>query len=446
MVRSKFLSAVNRPTDPAGLAVLRILYGLLTCFSTVRFIMNGWLEAFYVTPDFHFKFLGAEWAVVPSVDVLYGLMLLMIVCSTFITLGLFFRVATGIYVACFTYIELLDVANYLNHYYLASLLGLLLLCTPADAAYSLRGTKGPIARWPYLLLRAQLAIVYFYAAAAKFNTDWLMHGQPLGIWLNARTEVPVIGSLFQYPEAALAMSWGGFLYDSTIVFWLLWARTRALAYAGVVIFHVMTGVLFNIGIFPWIMIIATTIFFQPAWPRRFTGSLSLAGTLRGQLSTPTVPLLILWLTFQIAWPARSFLYEGPVNWHEQGMRFSWKVMVREKSGDVTFRVRHRARQREELVPPARYLTSAQEREMSGQPDLILQLANHIAEEYRTKGMEDVEVRADAWVSWNGRVPARLIDPKIDLTTVQDDLTPAAWILPAPSTEPVQLTPRRITTP
>ena len=441
MNTAHLVNRLNSPTDSAGLGVFRVLFGALGVYSSVRFIASGWVEAFFVKPDFHFKFLGAHWATVPSHTTLYVIFAVMAVSAFLVMLGILFRASLLVYILCFTYIELLDVTNYLNHYYLVSLLGLVLIFTPADAAYAVKGRPGCIGRWSYWLLRVQVAIVYFYAAAAKINTDWLQHGQPLGIWLNARMDIPLIGQYLQHPEVALAMSWSGFLYDATIVLWLIYARTRPVAYVAVVVFHAFTGLLFNIGMFPWIMIAATTIFFEPAWPRRWTPPISHKQGIQGGLTPRMLPLLVLWLSFQLAWPARGYLYEGPVNWHEQGMRFAWRVMVREKSGDTTFRVKHRDRSREELVPPARYLTSAQEREMSGQPDLILQLAHHIAADYRDRGHQDVQVRVDAWVSWNGRPPALLIEPSVNLATVQDSLAPAAWILPAPSTSPARLTPK-----
>ena len=39
-------------------------------------------------------------------------------------------------------------------------------------------------------------------------------------------------------------------------------------YAAVVIFHVATGLLFPIGVFPLVMIVLTTVFFAHDWPRR----------------------------------------------------------------------------------------------------------------------------------------------------------------------------------
>ena len=87
---------------------------------------------------------------------------------------------------------------------------------------------------------------------------------------------------------------------------------------------------------------------------------------------------------QILVPLRAHLYGGNVLWHEQGMRFSWRVMARAKNGSVTFIVRDPRDGRQWHVSPAKYLTRIQEREMAVQPDLILQLAHHIAREFEAR--------------------------------------------------------------
>jgi hypothetical protein len=111
-------------------------------------------------------------------------------------------------------------------------------------------------------------------------------------------------------------------------------------------------------------------------------------------------------------------------------------MVREKNGSITYRVRWRDAEREVQVPPSKYLTSHQEREMSGQPDLILQLAHRIADDFRSRGYEDVEVRADALVSLNGRHAAPMIDPEVDLARQPDTLALMSWIEPRPEVDPL----------
>jgi hypothetical protein len=118
------------------------------------------------------------------------------------------------------------------------------------------------------------------------------------------------------------------------------------------------------------------------------------------------------------------------------MRYSWRVMVREKNGSIRYRVRWRGAEREVQVPPSQYLTSHQEREMSGQPDMILQLARRVANDFEARGHEDVEVRVDALVSLNGRRAAPMIDPDVDLAHESDTVAVMPWIAPSPPGDPL----------
>ena len=109
-------------------------------------------------------------------------------------------------------------------------------------------------------------------------------------------------------------------------------------------------------------------------------------------------------------------------------------MLREKTGRVQYRgVKQDGASL--FVSPRRYLTEDQYREMSGQPDLILQLAHHIAKDFNTQGVGPVQVYADALVSLNGRRARLLIYPDVDLTQVIDGVAPATWITPAPNEPP-----------
>ena len=143
---------------------------------------------------------------------------------------------------------------------------------------------------------------------------------------------------------------------------------------------------------------------------------------------------------QAALPLRFLAYGGNVLWHEQGMRFSWRVMVRVKGGGTTFVVRNKETGRTWHVSPSEYLNPLQEAEMSSQPDLILQLAHHIRRDLDDRGLGPVEIRADSHVTLNGRRSARLIDPNVDLTTIRDGLTRAHWVLPAPPQAPPRTRP------
>lgn len=438
-------SLARERRDLASLALFRVLFGLLVAWSAARFLLNGWVERFFVTPTYFFKYWGFEWLTVPGEVALYAMFGALVALGLMVAAGLFYRVAIVATFLIFTAIELMDVTNYLNHYYLVSLLALLMSFMPLEGMWSLdahldpRKRRDTIGAWAVWLMRFQVATVYFWAGVAKLGSDWLLHAQPLNIWLRARVDMPIVGPLFEHWWVALAMSWGGFLFDLTIWIWLLWPRTRRGAYLVVLAFHTSVGALFNIGLFPVIMMLAATVFFDPSWPRRFMPAPQPSrATPRPWNARLVAALAIPFCAFQLLMPARHWLYPGDVLWNEQGMRWSWKVMVREKNGAITYRVRYAGRAREFHVSPTRYLTAHQAREMSGQPDLILQLAHHIGEDYRARGHRDVEVRVDAIASLNGRPPARLIDPNVDLMTIEDGLAPATWILPAPEAPPVRL--------
>ena len=75
-----------------------------------------------------------------------------------------------------------------------------------------------------------------------------------------------IGALYLEPRyffnraTAFAFSYAGLCFDLFVVFALCYrrsARSRPAAYAAVVAFHLLTWALFNLGLFPWVMIVCT---------------------------------------------------------------------------------------------------------------------------------------------------------------------------------------------
>ncbi len=465
---SRWAERAARPVDGASLAAFRVLFGLLLLGSTLRFAASGWVARFWVDPDFHFRYWGFAWVPVPSEAGLHGLLAVQALCALLLALGAWTRAAALGFALSFLWTELIDVTTYLNHYYLVTLLTLLLAALPSARVASVdawrarrrRGTEpvrgeGEVPAWTLWLLRAQFGLVWTFAGVAKLEPDWWRHAWPLTTWLHARSEFG--WGLFDLPETAYAFAWGGLLYDLTIAAWLSWRRTRPAAFALVVGFHVTVGLLFQIGIFPFLMVVGATLFFDPAWPRQLARRLRgraperlrprepAAATTRPHALPRGVALACgLWLAVQVAVPLRSHLYPGSVIWQEEGMRWSWRVMLREKHGDVSFRVRQGDTGAEVEVSPRRYLDGRQEREMSGQADLVWQLAQHIGRDFTARGWRDVQVRATARVSLNGRPPQLLIDPTVDLLRVDDGLGPKGWLRPAPTSAPPRLGRRPVT--
>ena len=458
------------PVDPASLVAFRAVFGLLMLTATVRFWQRGWIEDHYLRPTFFFKYYGFEWVKPWPGDGMYVHFALMAVAAAFVALGLFYRVSAALFCVLFTYAHLIDKTHYLNHYYFISLASLLLVFTPLHRVGSLDRrlglSRGPaeIPRWALWLLRFQIGAVYFFAGVAKLKPDWLLHAQPLTIWLGANTDFPVVGPLFRFKATAYAMSWAGAAFDLSIPFLLSWRRTRPFAYAAVIVFHGLTGKLFPIGMFPWVMTAAALVFFPEGWPRKLLPR-SLAARLlpapaEGSASpekasssaeeprpepAPIGPLtlgrkltiagLALYASVQVLVPLRHLLYPGHVSWTEQGFRYSWKVMLVEKNGDVEITAVDPATGKRWSIDPREHLYAYQIKQMSTQPDMILQYCRFIAEGFEERGYPGIEVHVNAHVAYNGRRPALLIDPRVDLGHQRDGLMPYAFLMPAPASSP-----------
>lgn len=433
-MRDAMRTAATRPVDRASLVAFRVLFGVVMIVGIGRMLASGWIPQIYGDPRFFFTYPGFDWVRPWPVWAMYVHYSVLGVLALAIATGVWLRGAAVLFTLGFAYTQLVDVTNYLNHHYLVVLLGGLV----AALAPYLRG-GGSVPAWVLWLVRFQVGVVYVFAGLAKAKSDWLWHGQPLNIWLAARTETPLIGSFLDEPNVALAMSWAGFLFDTTIVVWLSWARTRLVAFVVLAVFHGLTGYLFNIGMFPLIMTSSALVFFDPSWPRMLARRVGRASEAPAppdrELALPSRPARIaiaLYVALQVALPLRHLVYPGAVLWNEDGMRFAWHVMIREKHGAVTFIAELDGKRVE--VPPSTYLTWRQEREMAGQPDLILQIARRIGRDLRARGFRDVRVFADTHVSLNGRAPHPMIDPSVDLLSVRD-LGPRDWVLPPPPEPP-----------
>jgi vitamin K-dependent gamma-carboxylase len=432
------------PCDAAGLAAFRVLFGALMLAATLRFWARGWIDTLYVEPAFHFTWAGFDW-VRPWPDVwMKAHFAAMALAALGIALGYRTRLSAGAFCLLFTYVELLDKAAYLNHYYLVSLLALLLAALPSGAALSLdarrRGGPRTVPLGAYALLRVQVGLVYLFAGLAKLDADWLSRGEPLTTWLQAHADLPLFGPWLATPTAALAMSWAGAAYDLSIVGFLLWRRTRALAFAAAVLFHLGIWLLFPVGIFSWVMLACTTVFFAPDWPRRWLGPRQPSGA-SSSTSPPRLPSLVLalasaWILIQLAIPLRHLAYPGAVNWTEEGFRFAWRVMLIEKTGQAEFELRTADSASPRLIFPKDDLTPLQAKMMATQPDMVHDYAHSLATRARAKGQREVRVYAHVTAALNGRPSQPLIDPSVDLAAEPRTVFgPSPWIVPLRPDQP-----------
>ncbi len=433
----------------APLITFRLIFGALMFYQVARFLLKGWVYDLYIAPKFYFGYLGFEWVKPLPGNWMYVPFILMLISAIMVIVGWRYRIGAIILFVCFTYVELLDKSNYLNHYYFVSLMCFIMIWLPANRSFSLDVRRKPelalsnIAHWNVGILKFQLAVVYVFAGIAKLNSDWLFRAEPLKTWLQAHHNLPIFGSWMQSDWLPYVFSWTGCFYDLFIVFILLNNRLRPLGYFAVVFFHIVTWYLFPIGVFPWVMIFSTLIFFSINFHERILGRL---GWRKKQGEEPILPVkrrFVTWafgiyIFLQIVIPFRYVLYPGDLFWNEEGFRFSWRVMLMHKEGYATFYMRDPLTGRESEINNGDFLTRTQEDQMATQPDMILQYAKFLKSHFDGRTLhygdhkfpiKNPSIHAEIFVTVNGRPSQLFVDKKHDLSLLPYNLKHRDWIEP-----------------
>ncbi|MFB6305419.1 MAG: HTTM domain-containing protein, partial [Flavobacteriales bacterium] len=456
---------LNKKKHIAPLAVFRVIFGAMMLVSVIRFVAKGWVHSVYLKPGFSFSYYGLEWIQPLGEFGMYSLFAIMAVSSLFIMLGLFYRFSIILFFLTFTYVEFIDKTPYLNHYYFVSLVAFLLIFLPANRYFSLDILKNPclkkkyIPLWTIAIIQFQLGLVYFYAGIAKLNPDWLLDAQPLKTWLPAHSDIPIIGSYMNDLWTAYFFSWFGAVYDLSIPFLLLFHKTRNWAYFFVIAFHIATGILFPIGMFPYIMILSTLIFFPADFHLKLIEILKIpfnfSNTNHSQKTQPYKTLpdfaaekqrrrgffkrttinriaalgLGCYVLFQLAFPWRHLLYPGNLFWNEEGYRFSWRVMLKEKEGTSFFYVKDPKTGNEIEIDNNDFITDYQEKVMNTKPGMILQFAHYLEDHFKEKGINDPIVRVKSYATLNGSGSRLFIDPETDLSEKKRGFGHKDWVIP-----------------
>ena len=448
-------AALFNPVDISFLVFFRILFGGVMLWEVYRYFTHGWIARYFLEPAVTFTYYGFSWVKPWPGRGMYIHFFVLGGAAACVMVGFLYRLAAPVLFVAFTYSFLLDQTRYLNHFYLVCLISFVMCFLPAQRALSIdsllrRKIRSEVVpAWTLWLLRAQVGIPYFYGGLAKLNNDWLYGGEPMRIWLSPLARVPGFGPIFAAEWVVYSFVIGGLLIDLLVVPLLLWRRTRPFAFAVAVAFNLLNAVIFEIGIFPWLMLGALLIFFPPDLLRRFVRAFMSPGeasvgaasvnphTFVERSSCPSLSasqklvagLLAAYLAVQLLVPLRHYFYPGDVSWTEEGHNFAWHMKLRTKGGEAVFTVTHRETGETWTIKPEDYLESHQVTKVSTKPELILLFGHHLAEEKRLAGYENVEVRARVMVSLNGREPQLLIDPTVDLAKEEVSLLPARWIVP-----------------
>jgi hypothetical protein len=254
-------------------------------------------------------------------------------------------------------------------------------------------------------------------------------------WLAREANFPVIGRFFREEWAVYLFAYSALLFDLCIVPLLLWRRTRLAAFVIAIAFHLLNAKLFQIGIFPWLAIAATTLFLSPDWPRRLISIFKKQPAVMALAEPASVSpikrrlvlaFVLLYVTIQVLVPLRPFLYRGGIEWQQAEHRFTWRMMLIGRWERVYFYVIDPNSGQEYQATPLDYLTPWQEDRMQWQSDLLLQFAHYLARVMPRTGPKPLRVEARVLVALNGRKPMLFIDPTVDLAAEEQHWGRPRW--------------------
>ncbi|MCB0705794.1 MAG: HTTM domain-containing protein, partial [Saprospiraceae bacterium] len=450
-----------RQIDISALVFFRIAFGILAMAEAMALFFFYHLHEKTFEPDsFHFKYYGFEWVQPfpePWMSIFFSILVL---SAIFITLGKWYRLATIIYATFFIYTFLIEKTMYLNHGYLLCWLAATMIFLPANRAFSLDVLKDPAIRrttvpaWCIWILCFYMGVVYFFGGIAKINPDWL-EAIPLKLWLQAKGRMPVIGPILKQEWVAWVMSYTGLLLDLFVVFFLLLRKTRIYAFLFAVAFHLVNFLIFNIGIFPWLSICLTLLFFpsdsprkwvkylgdkikfirrwENAWQNRVADFLPNQSGLWQENPNNHKPILMVFVFlagFHCIYPLRHHFIKDNVAWTEEGHRYAWRMMLRTKYGRAEFTVKTLDTGETFVINPKDSLSPDQGNDLVSHPDMILQYAHHLRDQYQEKLGKPVAVYAEARVRLNGKDYQDYINPEVDLAAEEwSFFKHAEWILP-----------------
>jgi len=424
--------------DNSALIVFRIIFGLLCFLESVGANFTGWVKHTLVDPDFTFNFIGFEFLQPLPGNGMYYYYAIMGIFGLLIMVGYKYRFSMFAFTIMWSATYLMQKSSYNNHYYLLMLLSGIMVFLPAHKYASVDVKLNPeiksysMPQWCRWVIIIQLFIVYTYASVAKFYPDWL-DTSVIKMMMEGKKHYVFVGDFLQQKWLHYVLAYGGILFDGLIVPLLLFKQTRKYAFIGSVFFHVFNSFIFQIGIFPYLAL-AFSLFFFPTEkiqklflkkkPCYTSGEISIP-----KLKTPLIIGFSIYFIIQIGLPLRHHFIEDNVLRTEEGHRLSWRMMLRIKSGQISYWVENKDSGKRTHIDLNKYLSTKQKRSASTKPDIMWQFAQLLKQDFKNKG-QDVAVYINCKVSVNGKPYKTLINPDIDIANVEWDVfNHSNWILP-----------------
>ncbi len=435
------------PIDNSPLIVFRIVIGFVMAADAFGGMATGWTYQAFIEPNFTFNFIGLDFLQLFVGKPMYVIYTLFGICGLMIAFGAYYRVSTFVAAILWSIIYFAQKTNYNNHYYLLMLLCWAMFFVPAHQYFAYDAKHKPkirsltCPRWSILFFVTQLFIVYTYASIAKMYPDWV-NGDPFQIWFSTKSNYPIIGQILQSHQVHIFLAYSGILFDLLVIPMLIWRKTRWFAVVASLGFHLFNSIVFQVGTFPYLMIGSMILFFPPEQVRGWFFKSKPALTDFEHSKNKVIPktiqnkftlgILGIYFFIQIVLPLRHYAFPGDVMWNEEGHRYAWRMMLRAKTGSVSFRVINNNTQESWTVQPTEFVTYKQAWALAIQPDMLWQFVQFLKKEYAKKGITNISIYANSSVKINHRPSQIFIDPKYDLAKAKwYFFKHSEWILPEP---------------
>jgi len=441
---AKLRNYLSEPTYGHILGLFRIVYGCFMIIEMGLYLKMDVVKNAFILPKVHLSYSYLEFVQPLPEGIMDVIQYVMLACAVLIALGLWFRPASFVFGTLFAYFFFLDKGIFNNHLYLFVMLAFILGFTHADRFFSLRNyfaressNDFKVQRWEVFLIQMHISIVYFYGGLAKINPDWLFHCQPVRTLVEQMPADHILSSWLKLDFQIAFETYAGLIFDLAIPFLLWYKPTRLWSVLPTLFFHVSNSLTFDdIGIFPFIMIFATVLYFEPdelpiiknMLPKKGKASLPLldsAGWVK--------KLMVAHIVFQLLFPFRGLFLPNPVNWTMIANRFSWRMKSQTRLVDE-FRFTIQDGPNGEPLPVEinKFLNPMQMNAVSYDALAAAATAKQLAEEGKRRGMADPVVKASIKVRWNGYPPSYTVNPEVDLSKV--DCSPFKkldWVMPMP---------------
>lgn len=434
-----FSEYLFRKVDNSPLVIFRVIFGLLIVAECWGAIYTGWVQSNFVDPKISFSFIGFEWSNVFLGAKMIYFYIAMGILGWFIAFGFAYRFSTIVFALLWSLTYFMQKTSYNNHYYLFMLVSWMMTVIPAHQFFSVDSLMFPKIKrltcrnWVPTLFIIQLLIVYTFAAFHKIYPDWFngvflqMKFHEYGELLTFKYNLAGLGKVVSSLEFAQVFAWTGFFFDLLIIPAMMFKKTRSLAIKCAIFFHIFNSAVFGIGIFPFFALAMMIFFYDPVkiqemvFPKKsFMMDRSDEDNLLTTRRVMFSYLLCFYVLWQVYLPVRHLFIPGNVFWTEEGHRLSWRMMLRNKAGEIEVFVakpdpKNKGKfLKREKIKLDDYLTYKQISKLAISPDMMWQFARFVKHDYAEKGIKDVKVFVDAKVSVNGSDYYQFTNPNYNL--------------------------------